>query len=82
MDPVGSPTGETMGEGVCGGVCMCVTTGNTCSDSLLARLGDAEPQQVESAGSNRRKPLGPQVYWILQPLTKFESQNLCIFMNV
>jgi len=27
--------------------------------------------------SSRKKPLGPQVHWILQLLTKVKSQNLC-----
>lgn len=50
---------------MCVRVCTCMTTGNTCSESPLARPGRADPQQVESAGSGRRRTRGPQVHSIL-----------------
>lgn len=64
-----------------GGVHVC-DHGEYLLKITAARPGDAEPQQVESAGSDMRKSPRPQVHWILQVLTKFKSQNLCIFMNI
>lgn len=58
---------------LCVHVCVCVPTGNTCSNLLLAELGDIKPQQLHSW--ERRNVLGPESHLIWLPLICTASQS-------